>query len=769
MKKAPVAFLALATAMVLISCSEIINLPSPTLKSINPSSALQNSPGFMLTCTGSGFSPQSSVLWNGSPRITFFQSSGVVTATINPADLETPGVIPISVFTPQPGGGTSGMVNFTVNQAQTPVPTITGLSPSSAFAGAIQVNVQVNGTGFTPQSLVTVGINNHTPAFISGNALEVSLSTTDLTSAGIFPVAVVNPPPGGGASNTIPFTITNAPPALTLLSPNTTPVAGTKTLTVNVTGSGFSTASVVSFNGTTRTTIFVAGSQLNFTLSTADQAVAGTFEVTVVNPPPGGGTSTINGFSVIPDAKGTGLPELVSIATDGELANQGISNLTNSGPSGGGNGRFSAFASTSSNLIVNDNDTVHLQDVFVHDSCVTVAAGCTPTTLAANIANDNITEANAPSFEPSISNSGQFVVFTSTATNLVIGATTGAREVFFRNSCLANLNCSISTTANLTASTSLVSIGTDGMTPANADSFQPSISPDGRYVAFVSSATNLVSGVNTGAQEVYLRDTCNGITTGCTAKTILVSTPDGMTPATGISSQPIVANDGLFVAFVSTATNLGGNTNGLPEIFLRGTCLNAPGSCSAFTKLVSAADPAGSTPANDASQQPAISNDGRFVGFASKATNLPGGSGGFQQVYLRDSCTGVSSCTAATTLVSSPDGMMPGNGDSSSPSLSNSGQFVAFDSFASNLVANDTNNLQDVFVRNTCVTVSGCTMKTVLASVASGGAQGNGNSSKPVIGGDGHFVTFASTATNLVTVIPVNNGATNLFLAVTTF
>jgi len=758
-KKALVPALALAAAaVVLASCSANINNPSPSVKSISPMSALQGAPGFTLMVTGGGFAPQSGVLWNGSPRLTLFQSSNLLTATIDPSDLTSPTTIPVTVFTPSPGGGTSNAVNFTINPSTTSVPQVTMLSPSGMFADASSFTLQVTGLNFVPQSIITFNNANQVTSFVNSTTLFASIDSSNIVSAGTAQVGVLNPPPGGGASNTLPFIISNAPPTLSSLAPNST-ATGQTTLSVIVSGTGFSSASIVNLNGSARSTSFNTNTQLTAVLTQADLASAGTLQVQVINPPPGGGTSGVLPFFIIPSSTGAGLPELVDIGNDGSQANQGIGNLTNSGPAIGMGGRFIVFASISTNLVASDNDPVHFQDIYARDTCLGVTAACIPQTVAVNLATSGV-EANAPSFEPSMSGAGRFVAFTSTATNLVSAATGGAREVYLADTCLGTLNC--------TPKTTLVSLASDGMSAANGDSFQPSVSPDGRYVAFASVAANLVTGIS--GQQIYLRDTCSGVASGCTAMTFLVSTPGGTTAANGVSSQPVAANNGLFVAFSSTATNLvGGVNSGVQQIYLRGTCVNVASGCTTSTQLVSAADARGTMPATTTAQQPSMSMDGRFVAFVTTAGNLGFTTGGFQQIFLRDMCTGVpSGCTPSTQLVSSPDGTTAGNADSSSSQANSNGQFVAFASNASNLVASDTNALQDVFVRNTCAGVtSGCTAKTVLASVNSSGQQGNGASLSPAISGDGHFVTFISFANNLV---PLDvNGFEDIFLAVTTF
>ena len=171
-----------------------------------------------------------------------------------------------------------------------------------------------------------------------------------------------------------------------------------------------------------------------------------------------------------------------------------------------------------------------------------------------------------------------------------------------------------------------------------------------------------------------------------------------------------------------------------------------------------------------------MSPNGRFVAFASAATNLGTNSGGVQQIYLRDTCLGIfTACTASTVLVSTPNGTLPANGASDHPSINNpatSGDapIVAFASLASNLSANTANGDENIFVRNTCLTVTTvCAPTTILASQAAGTSPppANGSSVAPSISADGHCVSFVSFANNLVA--QPTTGLSNLFLGGTTF
>jgi Tol biopolymer transport system component len=275
----------------------------------------------------------------------------------------------------------------------------------------------------------------------------------------------------------------------------------------------------------------------------------------------------------------------------------------------------------------------------------------------------------------------------------------------------------------VTTSTRLVSRNSAGA-QGNDGSFDPSISADGRFVAFYSYATNLVPADTNGTSDVFVRDLVTG-------RTRLVSRNSAGTPGNSASFDPSISADGRFVAFDSIATNLvPADTNGDNDVFVRDLVTGR-------TRLVSR-NSAG-TPGNSDSFGPSISADGRFVAFNSYATNLvPADTNGTFDVFVRDLVTG------RTRLVSRNSAGAKGNGASFDPSISADGRFVAFDSNATNLVPADTNGDSDVFVRDLV------TGRTRLVSRNSAGAKGNGFSYSPSISADGRFVAFYSAATNLV-------------------
>jgi Tol biopolymer transport system component len=319
-------------------------------------------------------------------------------------------------------------------------------------------------------------------------------------------------------------------------------------------------------------------------------------------------------------------------------------------------------------------------------------------------------QANGNSGGAAISAHGRFVAFQSGASNLVAGDTNGHIDVFVRD--------------RVAQVTRRVSVGPGGQ-QANGSSRDPAISADGRFVAFQSSATNLVAGDTNNAEDVFVRDRKAQVTRR-------VSVGPGGQQANGGSAVPAISAHGRFVAFISSASNLvAGDTNDSPDVFVRDRVAQV-------TRRVSVGP--GGQQANDFSQSPAISAGGRFVTFTSLASNLvPGDTNGHKDVFVRDRVAQL------TRRVSVGPGGQQANNISRAPAISADGRFVAFTSFASNLVPGDTNGTSDVFVRDRDAQV------TQRVSVGPGGQQTNGgNSLVPVISAHGRFVAFTSFASNLV-------------------
>ena len=188
----------------------------------------------------------------------------------------------------------------------------------------------------------------------------------------------------------------------------------------------------------------------------------------------------------------------------------------------------------------------------------------------------------------------------------------------------------------------------------------PAVSADGRYVAYTASEN--------GHTQVFVRDTCEGAAGGCKAQTSLLSTASDGSAANDDSNSPSISTNGRYVAFSSAATNLVENAPAGHQIYLRDTCFGAEGSCSPSTQIVSI-DSNGALTGTE-SFLPSISASGRFVTFLAvtqshtpqQAVVAPSAkNSGYRQVFVRDTCVGVSSCTPKTSRIS----MQPGDGTSS--------------------------------------------------------------------------------------------------------
>jgi hypothetical protein len=245
----------------------------------------------------------------------------------------------------------------------------------------------------------------------------------------------------------------------------------------------------------------------------------------------------------------------------------------------------------------------------------------------------------------------------------------------------------------------------------------------------------------------------------------------GMTTQRNVAEEtPAVSVDGRFVAYSATQ-------DGVSEIFVRDTCEGGPAGCQARTSVLSVA-PDGSTAANADSTSPSMSADGRYVAFASAASNLVTGAPAGRQIYFRDTCVGATSvCTASTQLLSvDPNGALVGT-ESILPSVSASGRFVAFvavtpshtgkDAAQSKPSATANSGFRQVFVRDTCLGVSGCTPKTTRISLQPGDESTTGEKAAgPALTGSANHVAVpgANTATLFTRAIAVDD---RVFLALT--
>lgn len=388
-----------------------------------------------------------------------------------------------------------------------------------------------------------------------------------------------------------------------------------------------------------------------------------------------------------------------------ELASVGLfgapGNNASNGVATNTDGTFVAFFSDASNLV--PNDTNGARDVFIRDLSLDVTQR-----ISVNSAGQ---QANGPSQNgggsPAMSGDGQVVAFYSNATNLVAADINGQPDVFVR---VRN--------AGVTEIISVSSTGTQG----NGPSVSPSLSTDGRFVAFQSLASNLVPGDTNGVSDIFVRDRVAQTTERVCG-----------VQGNGSSSAPAISADGNFVAFSSAATNLvPGDTNNQLDIFV---CNRGTGAI----QRVSVSS--NGTQGDGDSILPAINADGTVVGFKSLADNLVSGdTNGVVDVFVRDRAAGTTERISVNTTGGNA------NDFSFPPSLSNDGRYVAFGSFATNLVANDANHSSDVFVRDRRNAFTVLVDRNALGVEANGGVP----DIAPAISGNGKQVAFVSVATNLV-------------------
>jgi Tol biopolymer transport system component len=393
----------------------------------------------------------------------------------------------------------------------------------------------------------------------------------------------------------------------------------------------------------------------------------------------------------------------VSVSSDGEQANDSTGWTVCSG-----DGRFAVFASSASNLVPGDANGV--KDVFIRDRFTGEVSLVSVSTAGL--------QGDGASDQPAVSADGRYVVFQSLATNLAPGGAAGLLDVFLRDRQLGT--------------TELISASGDG-SPSDGESGAADVSDDGRFVAFVSAASNLVAEDGDTLPDIFVRDRRLGVTT------LESVTTDG-TKAQGSCSSPTLSADGAVLAFASCASNLVGGPpqpcltanvfvrdrlehtttvistglDGQPSYGSSGPRLSADGRHVAFSSIV-AQDPrlpiassSGNVFLRDLELQvtqlvnvdsdgqwldpytdSAVSRDGRFVAFG-KSTEI-------QPAYVRDMLEGT---TQPVTVTLDGDPAVLG-GFVSPHAISRDGRFVAFTSASSDLVSTDTNNVDDAFVYDT--------------------------------------------------------------------
>lgn len=397
---------------------------------------------------------------------------------------------------------------------------------------------------------------------------------------------------------------------------------------------------------------------------------------------------------------------------------EGVSSTGVQGNSGSGapvlsaDGRFVAFISPSTNLV--PGDTNGRADVFVRDRQ-------TGQTTRVSVDSTGV-QANANSGKFDMSADGRFVVFDSSASNLVAGDTNGRVDVFCHD--------------RQTGQTTRVSLGASGQ-QATGDCRWPSISTDGRFVAFQSSDNNLVSGDNCVQEDIFLRDRQLGTT-------ILVSTSITTGQTFTPRNAPDLSADGNTVVFDSAATDLvSTDLNNVNDVF-------AWSRLTGGISLVSLTS--GGLQGDRQSLEAKVSATGRYVVFTSGSTNFGGGvaNGNQFDVFVRDRQNSLTTCASLT------HGGADANDFAQGGTITDDGRFVAFWSNATNLIPNDTNGVYDCFLRDRQ------NATTTRVSVSSAGLQGPSQSTQPAVAAGGRYVAFAGSSTNFV--LPDTNGTGDAFV-----
>lgn len=364
---------------------------------------------------------------------------------------------------------------------------------------------------------------------------------------------------------------------------------------------------------------------------------------------------------------------------------------------------------------------------------------------------------SASSTQQSVSADGRYVVFRSASSNLVSGDTNGSSDVFLRD--------------RSTGTTSLVSVSSNG-TQANYGGDSPSISYDGRYVVFTTNATNLDTSDTYPGADIYLRDIINGTTTLISK---VANNPDnnaviGKISADGRfvvyqSKNPNTIYQDIYVADLNDNSitlvskdannNNGNNSSEAPSISCDGGIIAFSSRATNFVSgdTNNSADVftveriGGNIISNlsiggnnhSVAGTSAVSCDGNYITFQSDATNLVSGDTNSSKDVFR-----YSRVNKQTELISKSTSSALGNGNSVEASISGDGRYIAYSSGSTNLVASDTNGTEDIFIRDTK------TGTTELLSQNSTGTYGNFGSYAPVISADGKYAVYYTAATNLV-------------------
>jgi Tol biopolymer transport system component len=470
------------------------------------------------------------------------------------------------------------------------------------------------------------------------------------------------------------------------------------------------------------------------------------------------------------------------------LASVSTSGIEGDGPSTSPmitpDGRYVAFVSTANSLVLNDYS---LPNVYVRDLVMQTTVLASPGTPFTSPTRNCLTS------PPAITPDGRYVAFATPLTGLVPGATNNAGDVYVRdlvanqttwastnasaladailggtnyqssehpeisddgtfvtfktgsggNAVVFQYNMTNGTTTTIHTNALLYTAGTAAFLPADDDFYGPEVTPDGRFVAFVAIEAASQGSTNYGSVRLWDSETGTNV--------VVCTNASGVYSPGTLSQAPAVTPDGHYVAFLSNAGDL--TTNAVSKgfhIFLRDMVGGS------ITLVDVDTNGAGSTDFEGMS--PSLSTNGQFVAFSGPDGQLaPLDINGADDVFLRDTSAGVTQMISQRSP-SAPVRSGAGQSMEGPSSISADGRWVAFASYATDLVPNDTNNLQDVFV---CDRWSGS--NTLVSMALNGGCALGGGSMSPMISTNGRYVIIVSAATNLTTNVIANPGNYNIY------
>jgi hypothetical protein len=452
---------------------------------------------------------------------------------------------------------------------------LSSISPSNVSSGGPDLTLTLFGNGFVAKTVVQWNSKTiaTTPVLDANNnviRLTAVVPAALVATPGTAFVNTLSPHSGSqdnGLSNPIAFIINPPPnplPVLNSISP-TSATPGSATLTLTLTGSSF----IPSTDPTGGSVVHWNSNGAQTTLTTTSVSA------TQIQ-------ATVDGTTLL----ATQTCAIVSVLNPPAVATTPPSGIGNPFSGGGGTSAMTpGFAVSTDSQFITDCNKLGTNSNAAKTSALALAEET-----------------------PALGADGRFVTYTASQN--------GRAQIFLRDTCTGSAS-------DCQPHTALLSAANDG-TQGNADSNTPSMSADGRFIAFSSAATNLVANPPTGRQ-IYLRDTCVGSPTPCTPQTTLVSADDSGALSGNDNLLPSVSSSGRFVAFLSVTSSkypakaASALNSGYRQIFVRDTCFGATGSCKPGTTRISVV-PGDSNSLQSKPAGPAISSSAQAVGVSSAVT-----------------------------------------------------------------------------------------------------------------------------------------------------